>query len=1618
MEQELVPTLLEIEAADFFKLDSSQVHMFARANSKESGKVRKDRHVSNKSSRLTNDMVHQQKLGARDQHQIEIESHRSTNINSKMKQRQWLELDATRRRTSNHSNIRIPTHSPSPALITPTHLLESSTISTNSLPSITSSPSVSPSLLCPHLSLDDVLELRNDSKSPHTIGLCRECRLNPPPKVHSPLSPLFKPSLTQTNSAPDLTLRHELKRGYSDQQVGARSVNRSHESSRKRTPRETANLRDDSLDYYLEPGELRRLRLSPSLRHSVEFIRKNSIESGRVFKIYQNGRPFDKPIRVCATRGEFANLNQLLDHINSRQLIPSGARYLFHIDGQLVYSVNELKHGSAYIVSGSRTFEFRTNSILKEKQRKELRELERQQGGRVASKIDGESANQLEYISARGELPGEGSRSEARKDEHPQRATQRLKQTKPNKCEISDQDPPEDIARTTISENQVLDPLVEQGDSSVSKSNEDVRTEELIGEASVKVVRAKSELSALPSKRKKNVTFVDTGRGSSPAIYASDIDKQNTIERRELGSSDTTLKTNEIGIQVSDSIEGFLIDLPIPVPANEPKKEGRSRFLKKGQGARARMIGKNSGVKASTGVRTEIRKPKIIAIRERQLSRSEMDELKDLDHGDHHSDLSLGQESLVTIKLEETVASLEKRTSSKENDERILSDETKAKSAAQGASSTSELGLRNDDDLARWQYPGGREASATPTERPVSQNDANEIIHARVSTPTPSLSTQGDNTSMIVSCESSIGLEIGNSPSRVAKSDLPMRRNVPVKGKLCDGSNLPAKNFRLTWVNGFTINDQYPENSTTLNVSGTDLSESKDQSMLSPSSAQRDRPNLFRPSERFSNWVCHSKRHDELIYPAGSLVVLWSRCNHEQRYYSKHTSNISTITLASLDPDLAASAQVTDPDEKIDTSVHLWSLTTLETLLVIEDEKLCGRLIYSLQVRNTITDGCEILVAAKDEKRLWMLDICAKLSSTGQVETAEIVATNPPKQTKQPLTDRTVMKANKLLQSNQTPLLIIRMSNVQSSAVPSEDKLDDAILSFGRRHFQIWLSDRKRQKLTQTQPADKYPSLSDMIAHANCLVRMSPKEYLIGGQKGDLLYLSVDRISTSASKVLIGSDSNRKYSISTSFLLGGEQDERESSTFPGTLTSITCLTRITGSVFISGDSACSIRFWRIERPIATKHDGTARKSSDQELDKRATCRQLIHINLPQDLGFICAIKLAKYNRKQSMVDFYVISTSNAILFGSVRLDSGADLSGGKLIVPSSALSVVYEGHETSVMNLISDCSPPKAQRSKDLRDVALKTSLDYFTCSLDCKICKWSGPNLVWKSILPSACASLAIHPMGFVLAVGSADGTVYILDKVSGLLISYFPLTPVCINCLTYTRDGTLLAAGCANGSIFILPVYETGLKYKKVSIFQSPYPVVSIQFSVDNQYILTSVTHGSYQELILWDLPNFRYMRDNVKLAADRIEWFDSICSGSEDVRAIWENSNLAIDRERKQRSKGTKRNALGIANQPASTRGTIVNLSCHRLIRSQQKPTEQPNKVDFAIASDTRGYLRLFQYPCYDIQQGFYEVRVSSSAVNCCRFLTQFDESSNKAIMFASTSIDGSICLWTLD
>lgn len=1555
--------ILVQEAAEYFELSPSIVHALSRPDlayrSESRGGLRCDCVVSKdlKSTGYGAERPRGQTIegGQRvdEQASKHKKMHTPASSHSRHHSRQTLQRDQDdKSRRQDQGSVTIP--------LTPHYVDSTATASTNSLPSISSSPSVSPSLVCPHLSLDDILSLRDGSESPHTIGLCPRCRLSPPSNIHSPLSPIFKPSISEPSTDGAQNIEHSSTVNSRRQTVKlvdgpnrSRSYIGDNNHARPRIANATTGckpvvasgrpnglrvsvsdlgstrgrLRDDSLDYSVDVNDVRRMQLSPTLRHSVEFIRTHSSESGRIVKVYKNGLAYDKPLRVCINRGEFKSLNHFLDHINGRQLVPFGARYLFHLDGQLVYSVNELKHGSAYIVSGTRQFGHRSAQLIKDREQayhlSSARHRTQVQQLRNESTIERVSSYQptqqlslppLEAaINTSIHSSPTTSNTNINTSQSPSTNKIKLPPIEPNPIQVEEnsmankpkQNPTEcssyeskatkDAAINVNPMNlkytrkiAIIPNFAGTSTNQANKSRESFKIQrsrtdssdsfdqknrpEIERKMPTSLVRAKSDFTSVSKMRpKKNVTFSDTGRGSSPAIVGqtSSESSKNTIVSHDTPGVTSDLKavgTNDIGIQVSDSIDGFLIDLPLPLPSNGNETPARS-YLRKGQGAKQAGLAKtrNGSTKGQGTKRRQI-----VTITERQLSSDELNQFRDLDRGDHHkkipnssqkillpvkepkherrpSDYGLYDESIIPCPSDSGEVGdkatqidpemIKSDVANEFNEYQAIENETKTKTDSDMDSEKKEETKTED-----WQYPGGQAGSATPTERPVSQNAPNETVHARVTTPTPSLSTAGDNTSLSMSYETPNNwflrdeLSSSNTKQTLPTSDLADKHRIPVMGKLCKGFNAPGHNFKLVWLNGLLINDRYSDDASGIQDTGGLPNQLDTAPKPDNSGSTRNNPSLvakFKPNDRFSNWVCYSQLHDELIYPVGRIVVLWCRWNSEQRYYSSHSSNVSSICLGPSGTDLVVSAQIGEPKEKIMPLIHVWSGAKLETLVVVKDDQFIGRKIFAMHLSQASTgnepdSNLEMVVCAREEKRLWIFSCVLGLEKFGDVKENEAK--------KSSLSQKiSILKVNRPIQASQTPLIVAKMSSNKRPTDEANKSVAanrvQAIVTAGCRHFYVSLSDPKQGILKAITGDDKNLQYSEAISKANCWICWSPDEFLTGDSDGNISLMSMSWPDNIDSNTASTSNSTKNPSTSSSAKITNQQykfkineliplcnvnsvaTKGDNQNTLAIAHSITCISKISPSLFVSGDTSSAIRFWRFQRGSDTMN----RSTNDRQ--QNPTCIQLSSITLPTDIGYVCNIIASKYSRHQSMVEFYIVSTSNSILFGSIHLEP--DQPTGAILAKAS-LSVVFEGHETPIVSLVPDY--PLGNQGRKNRPVNddLQSNNFYFTCSLDHKICKWNGKSLLWKSVLPSACASLAVHPVGFVLAVGSGDGTVYIVDKISGLLISYFPLTPVCINCLAYSRDGALLAAGCANGSIFILPVSEKGLKYKKVSLFQ----------------------------------------------------------------------------------------------------------------------------------------------------------------------------------------------------
>lgn len=72
---------------------------------------------------------------------------------------------------------------------------------------------------------------------------------------------------------------------------------------------------------------------------------------------YRNGDPFHPGVEFRFKPGrDLASMDALLDRLSERLELPRGARFIFGMDGDRKYRLEELEDGASYVVSSYKTF--------------------------------------------------------------------------------------------------------------------------------------------------------------------------------------------------------------------------------------------------------------------------------------------------------------------------------------------------------------------------------------------------------------------------------------------------------------------------------------------------------------------------------------------------------------------------------------------------------------------------------------------------------------------------------------------------------------------------------------------------------------------------------------------------------------------------------------------------------------------------------------------------------------------------------------------------------------------------------------------------------------------------------------------------------------------------------------------------------------------------------------------------------------------------------------------------------------------------------------------------------------------------------------------------------------
>lgn len=223
--------------------------------------------------------------------------------------------------------------------------------------------------------------------------------------------------------------------------------------------------------------------------------------------------------------------------------------------------------------------------------------------------------------------------------------------------------------------------------------------------------------------------------------------------------------------------------------------------------------------------------------------------------------------------------------------------------------------------------------------------------------------------------------------------------------------------------------------------------------------------------------------------------------------------------------------------------------------------------------------------------------------------------------------------------------------------------------------------------------------------------------------------------------------------------------------------------------------------------------------------------------------------------------FYVGTTTSAILEGSLQ-DRLQD-----------RFRHILEGHSDNMWGVVSIPNQP------------------YFvSAGFDKVVYKWSQGNhkVIWRTQIEAPCTSLAVNHRLETIAIGTADGTLVILNSYNGMHIATVQVVDEPIGCLAFSRDLSYLAMGCHDGTISILKmpdkqtfnIIDKTLKGHKSG-------VAHLDWSKDGRWIQSSSFDN---ELMFWDFYNMQQIR--IPWTMRDVEWLTNTCHLAYSLIGPWSN------------------------------------------------------------------------------------------------------------------------------
>eukprot|EP00058_Branchiostoma_floridae_P004994 XP_002590482.1 hypothetical protein BRAFLDRAFT_86152 [Branchiostoma floridae] len=140
----------------------------------------------------------------------------------------------------------------------------------------------------------------------------------------------------------------------------------------------------------------------------------------------------------------------------------------------------------------------------------------------------------------------------------------------------------------------------------------------------------------------------------------------------------------------------------------------------------------------------------------------------------------------------------------------------------------------------------------------------------------------------------------------------------------------------------------------------------------------------------------------------------------------------------------------------------------------------------------------------------------------------------------------------------------------------------------------------------------------------------------------------------------------------------------------------------------------------------------------------------------------------------------------------------------------------------------------------------------FLTAGYDNHVCLWSSAThkLLWRVSVEKPCLSATFSPNGALAVVGTTVGLFVALNAYDGSLVASFQVGTEQLDAIRFSPDGSLLAMGSHDNTIYLFSVLDDGRTFRKAALLKGHKNFLThIDWSSDGRYLQS--VDGDYELL-----------------------------------------------------------------------------------------------------------------------------------------------------------------------